>query len=181
MYKFIYILPIPTEFEEFAFSIIASAFDYWEIWLYNHETKDTEIGDSKLFLLKKKYQGMSRYRYEDNLFQYHLTIQCIRTDNASAHLPSAGNCPKEKACVEEVSAFLWPLLHFLLYMDATPGRQAPLPLTGTVCNLVLGIKNIPQKNHTTPLRTTDQQLLPVLVSVLLLSECKVLSMKEIDN
>ena len=48
---------------------------------------------------------------------------------------------------------------------------------GTVCNLVLGIKNIPQKNHTTPPRTTDQQLLPVLVSALLYSECKVLLKK----
>ena len=130
MYKFIYILPIPTEFEEFAFSIIASAFDYWEIWLYNHETKDTEIGDSKLFLLKKNIKvwvGIAMMIIYFNITLY--TIQCIRTDNGSTHLPSAGICPKEKACVEEVSAFLWPLLHFLWYMDVTPGRQAPLPHT----------------------------------------------------
>ena len=63
------------------------------------------------------------------IIYFNITIQCIRTDNGSAHLPSAGNCPKEKACVEEVSAFLWPLLHFLWCMDVTPGRPAPLPLT----------------------------------------------------
>lgn len=90
----------------------------------------TEIGDSKLFLLKKNikvWAGIAMIIIYFHITLY--TIQCIRTDNASAHLPSAGICPKEKACVEEVSAFLWSLLHFLRYMDVTPGRQALLPLT----------------------------------------------------